>query len=44
MPALQHTQDTDDWIENHIEELEREANSDAPHAWVAEAFLQTHRE
>lgn len=30
-----------DWIEAHREELEREAESDAPHAWVAEHVLQS---
>ncbi|MFC4549349.1 MULTISPECIES: hypothetical protein [Halorussus] len=35
-------QDTDEnWIEEHREEIEREANSDAPDAWVFERLLQS---
>ncbi|WP_277540259.1 hypothetical protein [Haloarcula laminariae] len=30
-----------EWIRDHRDELEREANSDAPHAWVAKRFLQS---
>ena len=33
-------EDSLEWAENHREELEREAESDAPHAWVAESILQ----
>ncbi|MFC5135528.1 MULTISPECIES: hypothetical protein [Haloferacaceae] len=32
---------TQSWAERHREELEREANSDLPHAWVAEQFLES---
>ena len=33
-------EDSLEWAENHREELKREAESDAPHAWVAESILQ----
>ncbi|WP_141212958.1 hypothetical protein [Halorubrum sp. Ea1] len=32
--------DSLEWAARHREELEREANSDLPHAWVAESILQ----
>lgn len=32
---------SESWAEQHREELEREANSDLPHAWVAERILQS---
>jgi len=28
-----------DWVEQHREQIEREANSDAPDAWVFERLL-----
>ena len=32
--------DSLEWAARHREELEREAKSDLPHAWVAESILQ----
>lgn len=32
----------DDWVEKHRDQLEREAASDGPHAWVCERILATH--
>jgi len=32
--------DSLEWAARHREELEREAESDLPHAWVAESILQ----
>ena len=32
--------DSLEWAARHREELEREANSGLPHAWVAESILQ----
>lgn len=32
--------DSLEWAARHREELEREADSDLPHAWVAESILQ----
>ena len=40
-PETSNEQSRAEWIRDHREELEREANSDAPHAWVAERFLQS---
>lgn len=31
----------ENWIEEHRERIEREANSDAPDAWVFERLLQS---
>jgi len=33
-------EDSFEWAASHRKELEREAASDAPHAWVAESILQ----
>lgn len=33
--------DADEWIEDNREYLEREADSDAPHAWVAQRLLDS---
>jgi hypothetical protein len=32
--------DSLEWAAQHREELEREANSDLPHAWMAKSILQ----
>ncbi|QLH77421.1 hypothetical protein HZS55_08985 [Halosimplex rubrum] len=33
--------DIDQWIRDHRELIEREANSDAPDAWVFQSFLDS---
>jgi hypothetical protein len=41
-PDDDRTETTDqNWVEEHREQIEREANSDAPDAWVFERLLQS---
>ncbi|WP_147437751.1 hypothetical protein [Halorubrum sp. Atlit-8R] len=44
MSAISTHQDDEaeglEWAARHRDELEREANSDLPHAWMAERILQ----
>jgi hypothetical protein len=36
-------EDTENWLENNIEQIRRKANSDAPDAWVFEGLLDEYQ-